>query len=121
MFYIWPTVQNGIYSVGGLVRNSGYAGTMLYGIMERALIPFGLHHVFYLPFWQTAVGGTAEVGGKMIEGAQNIFFAELGAKGITHFNVEATRFMSGKFPLMIFGLPGSWIFPYWNMMRPSIA
>ncbi|MDF2611830.1 MAG: ptsG: system glucose-specific component [Lachnospiraceae bacterium] len=107
MFYIWPTVQNGIYSVGELVRNSGYAGTMLYGIMERALIPFGLHHVFYLPFWQTAVGGTAEVGGQLVEGAQNIFFAELGAKGITHFNVEATRFMSGKFPLMIFGLPGA--------------
>ncbi|WMJ86546.1 PTS transporter subunit IIABC [Anaerocolumna sp. MB42-C2] len=107
MFYIWPTVQAGIYSVGNLVRNSGYAGTMLYGVMERALIPFGLHHVFYLPFWQTAVGGTATVGGQVIEGAQNIFFAELGAKDIVHFNVEATRFMSGKFPFMIFGLPGA--------------
>lgn len=107
MFYIWPTVQNAIYSVGDLVRNSGYAGTWIYGIMERALIPFGLHHVFYLPFWQTAVGGTAEVGGQLIEGAQNIFFAELGAKDIVQFNVEATRFMSGKFPLMIFGLPGA--------------
>lgn len=107
MFYLWPPVQNLIYSVGGLVRNSGYAGTMIYGIMERALIPFGLHHVFYLPFWQTAVGGTAEVGGRLIEGAQNIFFAELGTQGIVHFNVEATRFMSGKFPLMIFGLPGA--------------
>ncbi len=107
MFYIWPTVQGGIYSVGNLVRNSGYAGTMLYGIMERALIPFGLHHVFYLPFWQTAVGGTATIGGQVIEGAQNIFFAELGAKDIVHFNVEATRFMSGKFPFMIFGLPGA--------------
>lgn len=107
MFYVWPTVQNVIYSVGNLVRSSGYAGTMLYGVMERALIPFGLHHVFYLPFWQTAVGGTAEIGGQLIEGAQNIFFAELGTKGITHFSVEATRFMSGKFPLMIFGLPGA--------------
>ncbi|ROR26375.1 PTS system IIA component (Glc family) /PTS system IIB component (Glc family) /PTS system IIC component (Glc family) [Mobilisporobacter senegalensis] len=107
MFYIWPPVQTGIYSVGDLVRNSGYGGTMIYGIMERALIPFGLHHVFYLPFWQTAVGGTAQVGGQLIEGAQNIFFAELGATGIEHFNVEATRFMSGKFPLMIFGLPGA--------------
>ncbi len=107
MFYIWPTVQSGIYSVGNLVRNSGYGGTMLYGIMERALIPFGLHHVFYLPFWQTAVGGTAEVGGQLIEGAQNIFFAELGTRDIVHFNVEATRFMSGKFPFMIFGLPGA--------------
>jgi glucose PTS system EIICBA or EIICB component len=107
MFYAWPPVQAGIYKVGEIVLASGYAGTWVYGLMERLLIPFGLHHVFYLPFWQTAVGGTAEVGGKLIEGAQNIFFAELGTKGITHFSVSATRFMSGKFPLMIFGLPGA--------------
>jgi PTS system D-glucosamine-specific IIC component len=107
MFYIWPPVQAGIYKVGDIVLASGYAGTWVYGLMERLLIPFGLHHVFYLPFWQTAVGGTAEVGGKLIEGAQNIFFAELGTPGITHFSVSATRFMSGKFPLMIFGLPGA--------------
>jgi glucose-specific phosphotransferase system IIA component len=107
MFYIWPPVQAGIYKVGDIVLASGYAGTWVYGLMERLLIPFGLHHVFYLPFWQTAVGGTATVGGKVIEGAQNIFFAELGTPGITHFSVSATRFMSGKFPLMIFGLPGA--------------
>ncbi|OOM73946.1 PTS transporter subunit IIABC [Clostridium sp. BL-8] len=107
MFYIWPPVQAVIYKVGDLVLASSYAGTWVYGLMERLLIPFGLHHVFYLPFWQTAVGGTAEVGGKVIEGAQNIFFAELGTPGITHFSVSATRFMSGKFPLMIFGLPGA--------------
>lgn len=107
MFFIWPNIQMGIYKVGDLVLQSGYAGTWIYGVMERALIPFGLHHVFYLPFWQTAVGGTAQVGGQLIEGAQNIFFAELGTKGIEHFSVSATRFMSGKFPLMIFGLPGA--------------
>jgi len=107
MFYIWPPIQGGIYKVGEIVLASGYAGTFLYGLMERLLIPFGLHHVFYLPFWQTAVGGTATVGGKVVEGAQNIFFAELGTPGITHFSVSATRFMSGKFPLMIFGLPGA--------------
>ena len=107
MFFIWPPVQEAIYSVGDLVVRSGYAGTWIYGIMERALIPFGLHHVFYLPFWQTAVGGTAMVGGQLIEGAQNIFFAELATPGITKFSVEATRFMSGKFPFMILGLPGA--------------
>lgn len=107
MFYIWPQVQIGINKVGDIVLASGYAGTWVYGLMERLLIPFGLHHVFYLPFWQTAVGGTAEIGGRLIEGAQNIFFAELATPGITHFSVEATRFMSGKFPLMIFGLPGA--------------
>lgn len=107
MFFIWPVIQNGIFKIGDLVRSSGYAGTFLYGLMERALIPFGLHHVFYLPFWQTAVGGTAMVGGQLVEGAQNIFFAELANGNISHFSVEATRFMSGKFPLMIFGLPGA--------------
>lgn len=107
MFFIWPAVQSGIYSVGNLVLNSGYAGTWVYGFMERLLIPFGLHHVFYLPFWQTGVGGTMEVGGKLIEGAQNIFFAQLADPTVTEFSVSATRFMSGKFPLMIFGLPGA--------------
>ncbi len=107
MFFIWPHIQEGIYAVGNVVRSSGYAGTLLYGIMERALLPFGLHHVFYLPFWQTAVGGTATVAGVTVEGAQNIFFAELANPGTTVFNTEATRFMAGKFPLMIFGLPGA--------------
>ena len=107
MFYIWPVIQQGIYAVGDVVRSSGYAGTLIYGIMERALIPFGLHHVFYLPFWQTAVGGTATIDGNLIEGAQNIFFAQLASSNTTIFDVEATRFMAGKFPLMIFGLPGA--------------
>lgn len=107
MFYIWPTVQIGINHLGAFVMNSGYAGTWFYGLMERALIPFGLHHVFYLPFWQTSVGGTMEVAGKMVEGAQNIFFAQLADPTTEHFAVSATRFMSGKFPLMIFGLPGA--------------
>ena len=107
MFFVWPMVQAGINAVGTLVLNSGYVGTWIYGFMERLLIPFGLHHVFYIPFWQTAVGGTMEVAGKMIEGAQNIFFAQLADPSVKKFAVEATRFMSGKFPLMIFGLPGA--------------
>lgn len=107
MFFIWPPVQRAIYTVGNLVLNSGYAGTWVYGFMERLLIPFGLHHVFYLPFWQTAVGGTMVVAGKTIEGAQNIFFAQLADPAVERFAVSATRFMSGKFPLMIFGLPGA--------------
>ena len=107
MYYIWPVVQSGIYSIGDLVLSSGYAGTWIYGVLERALLPFGLHHVFYLPFWQTGVGGTLEVAGKVVEGAQNIFFAQLADPSVTHFAVSATRFMSGKFPLMIFGLPGA--------------
>ncbi len=118
MFYIWPVIQTGINALGGFVLASGYAGTWLYGFIERALIPFGLHHVFYIPFWQTALGGTAMVNGVLVEGAQNIFFAELATPGIEHFSVEATRFMAGKFPLMIFGLPGA-AFALYRCAKPE--
>ena len=107
MFFVWPYVQTGIYALGDLVLRSGYAGTFIYGFIERILIPFGLHHVFYLPFWQTGVGGSALIDGVMVYGAQNIFFAELASPNVSRFSVEACRFMSGKFPLMIFGLPGA--------------
>ncbi|MGN0371801.1 MAG: PTS transporter subunit EIIC, partial [Enterocloster sp.] len=109
MYFVWPVIQTGIYGLGALVNSSGYAGTCIYGIIERALIPFGLHHVFYMPFWQTAVGGQLEVAGQMVYGAQNIFFAQLAHVGdIAHFSVNpGTRFMTGKFPFMIFGLPGA--------------
>nr|WP_295949755.1 PTS transporter subunit IIABC [uncultured Agathobaculum sp.] len=118
MYFIWPVIQTGINALGAFVLASGYAGTWLYGFIERALIPFGLHHVFYIPFWQTALGGTAMVGGTLVEGAQNIFFAELATPGIAHFSVEATRFMAGKFPLMIFGLPGA-AFALYRCAKPE--
>ena len=118
MFFLWPFVQTGIYALGDLVLRSGYAGTLIYGFIERILIPFGLHHVFYLPFWQTGVGGSAMIDGVMVYGAQNIFFAELASPNTTRFSVEACRFMSGKFPLMIFGLPGAALAMY-TCARPE--
>ena len=107
MFFVWPMVQNGIYALGGLVTGTGYLGTLIFGIIKRALIPFGLHHVFYLPFWQTGVGGSMEVAGKMIEGGQNIFFAQLADPSTVHFSADACRYFSGEFIFMIFGLPGA--------------
>ena len=107
MFFVWPVVQNGIYALGGLVTGTGYLGTLIFGIIKRALIPFGLHHVFYLPFWQTGVGGSMEVAGKMIEGGQNIFFAQLADPSTVHFSADACRYFSGEFIFMIFGLPGA--------------
>ncbi len=118
MFYIWPIVQLGIAQLGNLVLRSGYAGTWIYGIIERALIPFGLHHVFYMPFWQTEVGGSMIIDGVTVMGAQNIFFAELASKATTRFSVSATRFMSGKFPFMIFGLPAA-AYAMYRLARPE--
>lgn len=108
MYFVWPAVQNGIFALGGLVTGSGYAGTLIFGLIKRALIPFGLHHVFYMPFWQTAVGGTMEVAGQMVQGGQNIFFAQLAdSANIAHFSADATRYFSGEYIFMIFGLPGA--------------
>lgn len=107
MFYVWPTVQSGILSLGHLVNATGYFGTFLFGVIQRALIPFGLHHVFYLPFWHTALGGSMIIDGVLVEGGQNIFFAQLASPNTEQFSVEATRYMTGKFPFFIFGLPGA--------------
>lgn len=117
MFFIWPYIQSGIYALGGLVTGSGYVGTLVYGFIERILIPFGLHHVFYLPFWQTGLGGTAVIDGVTVMGAQNIFFAELASPATEVFSVEATRFMAGKFPFMIFGLAGAALAMYTTARR----
>lgn len=108
LYFLWPLVQTGIYALGGVVTGTGYFGTLIFGIIKRALIPFGLHHVFYMPFWQTAVGGTMEVGGQIIQGGQNIFFAQLAdSSNVAHFSADATRYFSGEFIFMIFGLPGA--------------
>jgi len=103
--FVWPYIGMGIAWLGTAVASLGYVGTFLYGLIYRALIPTGLHHVFYLPFWQTALGGTAEVAGQMVEGAQNIVFAQLAAGEPVSY--EAARFFSGQFPFMIFGFPAA--------------
>ncbi len=118
MYFIWPIAQNAIFALGGLVTGTGYIGTLIFGIVKRALIPFGLHHVFYLPFWQTGVGGSMMVDGNLIQGGQNIFFAQLASPNITHFSADATRYFSGEFIFMIFGLPGGALAMY-RCARPE--
>lgn len=119
MFFVWPTVQNGISGLGMLVAGSGYIGTLIFGIVKRALIPFGLHHVFYMPFWQTGVGGTMDVAGHTVQGGQNIFFAQLAdSANIAHFSADACRYFSGEFIFMMFGLPGAALAMY-RCARPE--
>ena len=94
MTFIWPVIQSGISALVYLVDHTGYIGTFFYGMFERLLIPMGLHHVFYLPFWQTPLGGTLEIGGRMVSGAQNIFFAQVADSSIDHFHNGTARFMA---------------------------
>ena len=117
-YFVWPFIQEGIFSLGNLVTASGYAGTFIFGFLERALIPFGLHHVFYIPFWQTALGGTAVIDGVTVAGAQNIFFAELASPNTVKFSVDACRFMTGKYAFMMAGLPAA-AFAMYKCARPE--
>lgn len=107
MYFVWPIIQNGIFSFGDIVNATGYIGTFFYGFILRLLGPFGLHHIFYLPFWQTGLGGALEIGGQLIQGTQNIFFAQLGDPTTTKFFEGTSRFMSGRFITMMFGLLGA--------------
>ena len=105
MAYVWPIIGTGLSMLGQQILLLGSFGSFLFGLIERTLIPFGLHHVFYTPLWQTSVGGVAEVGGELFFGTQNIFFANLANGSLA--DMSSTNFMSGKFPFMMFGLPGA--------------
>ncbi|MBO1687655.1 PTS transporter subunit EIIC [Clostridium butyricum] len=128
--YLWPVVQNGIGMIANLVRDAGFIGTFFYGLIERALIPFGLHHVFYTPFWfGSFVDGQILVNGawQSVAGANTAYFAQLssmtdlvGASSDTMATVVSgtTRFMAGKFPFMMFGLPAA-AFAMYRCAAPS--
>ncbi|AAX17144.1 PTS transporter subunit EIIC [Borrelia hermsii] len=118
MFIFWPFMQSGISRVGVLVDATGYVGTLIYGIFLRMLGPFGLHHIFYLPFWTTGLGGSEIINGKLVEGTQNIFFAELASQSTDRFFIGTSRFMSGRFITMMFGLPGAALALY-RLAKPS--
>ncbi|MFW0857222.1 PTS transporter subunit EIIC [Cronobacter dublinensis] len=112
MTVVWPPFQKVIFGLGGLVEATGYVGTLLYGIILRMLGPFGLHHIFYLPFWTTALGGSEIVNGQLVEGTQRIFFAQLADPATQQFYIGTSRFMSGRFITMMFGLTGACLAMY---------
>ncbi|MFV0575162.1 MAG: PTS transporter subunit EIIC [Vibrio sp.] len=108
--FIWPYFGALFGSIGaglGSLKDAGYGfvASLIFGLIERSLIPVGLHHVFYLPLWQTEIGGTANFAGELVKGTQNIFFASLANGDYSQFS--ATNFMTGKFPFMMFGLPAA--------------
>lgn len=111
-FLTWPTFQNWLTFAGKSIASLGILGTFLYGFLLRLSGAIGLHHMIYPLFWYTELGGTAEIAGKSIVGAQNIFFAQLADPNHTGLFTEGTRFFAGRFATMMFGLPGACLAMY---------
>ncbi|GMA62709.1 hypothetical protein GCM10025859_31490 [Alicyclobacillus fastidiosus] len=90
--YVWPFVQEGINHLGSWIGALGAVGAGIYGLLNRLLIPFGLHHVINSYIW--FVYGSWH--GKT--GDMTRFFAG---------DPSAGGFMAGMFPIMMFGLPSA--------------
>lgn len=114
---LWPLIADGIAALGASIARMGVFGVFLYGVILRVLIPTGLHHVFYMPFWQTALGGTATVGGDIIVGAQNILFAQLGHGDV--ISPEVAKFYSGNYIIMMFGFPAAALAMYHTAFKTN--
>ncbi|MCD5325553.1 MULTISPECIES: glucose-specific PTS transporter subunit IIBC [Pontibacillus] len=103
MVYLWPFAQNGLNAFSHvMLEQNKVIAAFVFGVIERSLIPFGLHHIFYSPFW-FEFGTYTNQAGEIVRGDYSIFFAQL------KDNVELTAgtFMTGKFPFMMFGLPAA--------------
>lgn len=118
MYVIWPVFQSIIIGYSSTFNDMGYIGTLFYGFLLRMLGVFGLHHIFYLPFWTTALGGSEIINGQLVEGTQRIFFAQLGDPSTVKYYEGISRFMSGRFITMMFGLCGA-AFAIYKTARPQ--
>ena len=117
--FVWPFVQDGIGALANVVNSSGIFGSFLFGLVERSCVPFGLHHVFYTPFWYGSfVEANLLIGGQdvLVQGANTAYFVQLGSMGdlvgldserMHEIVMGTTSFLAGKFPFMMFGLPGA--------------
>ena len=106
-YIVWPLVQMGVANLGFFIKNTGYVGTFLFGFIERILMPFGLQNVFSLPLMYTKTGGEMIARGTSIQGFQNMFLHHLTDPATKRFSVNYTRFMTGKYLFMMFGLPAA--------------
>ena len=105
--FIFPPIQNALQLSSEFINSTGVFGAFVYGFSERILLPFGLHHFIYLPFFFTSLGGVMEIGGQTVEGAVNIYNAILNTPG-SMFDINISRYvMNGKVLFAMFGLTGA--------------
>ncbi|NHM32350.1 N-acetylglucosamine-specific PTS transporter subunit IIBC [Neobacillus terrae] len=95
--YVWPPIQDVINGVGKWITGAGAVGVGVFGLLNRLLIPLGLHHVLNTLVW-FEFGSFTDAAGKVVKGDLSRFFAKDPSAGV---------FMTGFFPIMMFGLPAA--------------
>jgi PTS system D-glucosamine-specific IIC component len=100
---VWPPIQHGLnYVSQSMIDTNKTLAAFIFGTIERSLIPFGLHHIFYSPFWYE-FGTYVDKAGELVRGDQRIFMQQL-RDGV---EFTAGTFTTGKYPFMMFGLPAA--------------
>ncbi|MBE2894284.1 PTS transporter subunit EIIC [Spirabiliibacterium falconis] len=114
--YIWPFVQIGILKLGTVINRSGELGIFIYGMLERLLIPTGLHHLVYTSFLYTPLGGSIEINGQVFEGARNIYYAEMALPSVER--LSPTVIWDARGISKMYGLMGACLAMY-HMAKPE--
>lgn len=106
--FVWPPIGEAINSFADAIKDLGFIGVFIFGLVERSLIPFGLHHIWYSPFW-FQFGEYTNTAGEIVTGDQRMWFAQLAddTPFVDNAGDETGRYMAGKFSFMMFGLPAA--------------
>lgn len=104
LVYVWPYINSLIMTLGTGIAKLNIAGAFLYGFLEKAINPTGLHHILNQAFRFTALGGVETVAGHTQVGALNIYFSQL--ENHVPFSAKATQYLAqGRILHMVFGMP----------------
>ncbi|SAK83615.1 N-acetylglucosamine-specific PTS transporter subunit IIBC [Caballeronia ptereochthonis] len=96
--YVWQPVQSAIDGAGNWLTTAGALGTFVFGVLNRILLVTGLHHIINSLAWFVFGSFTPPGGGAVVHGDLHRFFAG---------DPTAGGFMTGFFPIMMFGLPAA--------------
>ncbi|MEG2488143.1 PTS transporter subunit EIIC [Anaerorhabdus sp.] len=115
-YYVWPIIASGLQTITYFIGSSGLFGTWLFGFIDKALLPFGIHHLIAFPIEYSSVGGVMTIDGVVYEGVRNIIVGQAGSPGATGYLIR--NFTSGRILFQLAGLPGA-AFAMYKCAKPE--
>lgn len=115
-YYVWPYIGSALQAITTLITSSGLFGTFLFGTLDKALLPFGIHHLIAFPIEYSSVGGTMEIDGVVYEGVRNIINGQAASATATGYITR--NFTNGRLLFQLAGIPGA-AFAMWKCAKPE--